>query len=89
MKDKIGFKDLKWYLKVLVSLGLFNIVYYLLIFIVGFLIGFAGALEWTHKITLKFQTKESIFHIFLDLGLSLWRLSQRLLIIIWKEVLYK
>ncbi len=45
MKDKIGFKDLKWYLKVLVSLGLFNIVYYLLIFIVGFLIGFAGALE--------------------------------------------
>jgi len=44
MKDKIGFKDLRWYLKVLVSIGILNIAYYILIFIFAFAIGFAGAL---------------------------------------------
>ena len=44
MKDKIRFKDLSWPLKILVGLGFANLFYYVLIFIYGFAIGFAGAL---------------------------------------------
>ena len=40
----VRFRNLSWPLKVLASLGIINVIYYILIFIARFIIGFAGAL---------------------------------------------
>jgi len=40
MEKKIGFKDLKWYLKTLVIIASIGIGFYALIFLIYFIIGF-------------------------------------------------